>query len=83
MPNALIPQQQQPFIQPGFGAPQFQRSGSSSNQQTPRRHRRRRQVNIPPNLNFQQQQQQQQMCSNSINSRAQMCTMVVTINWVY
>ncbi|CAF4797579.1 unnamed protein product [Rotaria sp. Silwood1] len=58
MSNPFV-QQQQPFIQPGFLPPQFQRSpSSSSNKKLPQRHRRRRrQVNMPTNINFQQQQQ--------------------------
>ena len=53
--NAFIPQQQ--FLQPGFGAPQFQRSGSTPNKKLSRRRRRRRQVQVqvPTNINPQQQ----------------------------
>ncbi|CAF4476724.1 unnamed protein product, partial [Rotaria sp. Silwood2] len=59
----MVPQQ--PFIPPGYPAPQFQRAASSSNKKQPQRHRRRRrQLNMPSNINFQQQQnfpiQQQQ-----------------------
>jgi hypothetical protein len=60
----LIPQQQQPFLQPGFNQqqqqfqmPQFQRAASGADKKLPRR---RRQMNLPSNPNFQQQKQQQQ-----------------------
>ena len=54
-----MPPPQQPFLQPGFSGPQFQRSSPDSNKNKPkhyRQKRQRRQLNMPPNVNFQQQQ---------------------------
>lgn len=56
MANAFVPQQQQPFGQPGFNAPIFQRSGAATDKKIPRHRRRRRQLNARPNPNFQQRQ---------------------------